>query len=249
MPEHSFDVEIAREFGVNAAILFKNMCFWIEKNKANGKNYFDGDYWTYNSKRAFSILFPYMSERQVGTALQKLIDARMIKTGNYNADKRDQTMWYALDINGACITQKCNPHLTKVHNGDSENVRPLPYNKNTDINTDINTDNSVYAPCDENCPVDDSLRDSAKKVSATRFTPPTVEEVAAYCRERGNTVDAERFCDFYASKGWQVGKNTMKDWRAAVRTWEKRDEQDSNRDGDAFSAVLRREMDRMGGKP
>ena len=116
MPEHSFDVEIAREFGVNAAILFKNICFWIEKNKANGKNYFDGDYWTYNSKRAFSILFPYMSERQVGTALQKLIHARMIKTGNYNADKRDQTMWYALDINGACIMQKCNSHLTKAHN-------------------------------------------------------------------------------------------------------------------------------------
>lgn len=94
----------------------------------------------------------------------------------------------------------------------------------------------------------DHLRGHTKKVSATPFTPPTVEEVAAYCGERGNTVDAERFCDFYASKGWQVGKNTMKDWRAAVRTWEKRDEQDGNHDGDAFSAVLRREMDRMGGK-
>ena len=93
------------------------------------------------------------------------------------------------------------------------------------------------------------LREPTKKVSAPRFTPPTVEEVAAYCRDRGNAVDAERFCDFYASKGWQVGKNTMKDWRAAVRTWEKRDEQDINRDGDAFSSVLRREMERMGGKP
>ena len=95
----------------------------------------------------------------------------------------------------------------------------------------------------------DHLRGLTKKVSATRFTPPTVEEVAAYCGERGNAVDAERFCDFYASKGWQVGKNTRKDWRAAVRTWEKRDERDINRDGDAFSAVLRREMERMGGKP
>lgn len=95
----------------------------------------------------------------------------------------------------------------------------------------------------------DHLREPAKKVSASRFTPPTVAEVAEYCRERGNAVDAERFCDFYAAKGWHVGKNTMKDWRAAVRTWEKRDEQDSNRGGDAFSAVLRREMERMGGKP
>lgn len=55
-----------------------------------------------------------------------------------------------------------------------------------------------------------------------RFTPPTVDEVRAYCRERGNNVDAEKFVDFYTAKGWKVGKNPMKDWKAAVRTWERR---------------------------
>ena len=59
---------------------------------------------------------------------------------------------------------------------------------------------------------------------AAPFTPPSPDEVAAYCRERGNTVDAERFCDFYASKGWMIGNQRKKDWRAAVRTWEKRGE-------------------------
>ena len=54
-----------------------------------------------------------------------------------------------------------------------------------------------------------------------RFVPPTVEEVKAYCQERKNKVDAEAFVDFYESKGWLIGKNKMKDWRAAVRTWEK----------------------------
>jgi hypothetical protein len=53
---------------------------------------------------------------------------------------------------------------------------------------------------------------------------PTVEEVAAYCRERGNRVDAERFVDFYASKGWKVGNQPMKDWKACVRTWERRED-------------------------
>ena len=56
--------------------------------------------------------------------------------------------------------------------------------------------------------------------TTTRFAPPTLEEVAAYCKERQNNVDAQRFVDFYASKGWFVGKNKMKDWKAAVRTWE-----------------------------
>src|SRR5262249_21992676 len=55
-----------------------------------------------------------------------------------------------------------------------------------------------------------------------RFKPPTVAEVAAYCRERGNSVDAEKFVDHYTSKGWVVGRSPMKDWKAAVRsTWEK----------------------------
>ena len=56
-----------------------------------------------------------------------------------------------------------------------------------------------------------------------RFTPPTIEEVAAYCKERNNNVDAEQFIAFYTSKGWMVGKNKMKDWKACVRTWERRD--------------------------
>ncbi len=59
-----------------------------------------------------------------------------------------------------------------------------------------------------------------------RFKKPTVAEVRAYCQERGNTVDPERFTDHYESKGWKVGKAAMKDWRASVRTWEKNQTQE-----------------------
>lgn len=55
-----------------------------------------------------------------------------------------------------------------------------------------------------------------------RFTPPTVEDVAAYCLERQNGIDPEEFILFYASKGWKVGSSPMRDWKAAVRTWEKK---------------------------
>ena len=54
-----------------------------------------------------------------------------------------------------------------------------------------------------------------------RFVPPTSEEVNTYCRERNNSIDGKEFCDFYASKGWMIGKSKMKDWKAAVRTWER----------------------------
>lgn len=54
-----------------------------------------------------------------------------------------------------------------------------------------------------------------------RFEKPTLSEIKAYCIERGNKVDAQHFYDYYESNGWKVGKNSMKNWQAAVRTWEK----------------------------
>ena len=63
-----------------------------------------------------------------------------------------------------------------------------------------------------------------KGAKSKRFVPPSIEEVQAYCRERNNNVDPEQFINFYSSKGWMVGKNKMKDWKAAIRTWEKREE-------------------------
>ena len=76
--------------------------------------------------------------------------------------------------------------------------------------------------------VESTLKDKDKdkdivkaKVKVKRFTKPTIEEVVDYCNERNNDVDAEKFYDYYSSNGWKVGKNSMKDWKASVRTWEK----------------------------
>lgn len=61
----------------------------------------------------------------------------------------------------------------------------------------------------------------AAKPPHNRFFPPSVDEVREYCKERGNNVDPERFVDYYTANGWMVGKSKMKDWKSAVRTWEK----------------------------
>jgi len=79
----------------------------------------------------------------------------------------------------------------------------------------------------EQCPirdrdrVRDRDRDIKRNTKEKRFSVPTLEEVSSYCQERNNGVDAERFINYYESKGWKVGSSPMKDWRAAVRTWEK----------------------------
>lgn len=59
-----------------------------------------------------------------------------------------------------------------------------------------------------------------KKTNGNKFTIPSFQEVSCYCQERNNKVNPAKFIDFYSSNGWKVGKNKMKDWRAAIRTWE-----------------------------
>lgn len=63
----------------------------------------------------------------------------------------------------------------------------------------------------------------ASRPKKKTFARPTVEEVSAYCLERGNRVDPEAWMDHYASNGWKVGRTTMKDWKASVRQWERHD--------------------------
>ena len=73
-----------------------------------------------------------------------------------------------------------------------------------------------------------------KESSAKRFTPPTVEDVKSYCLSRNNNINAEQFVDFYTAKGWKVGNTPMKDWKAAVRTWEQRDFSNRKQKDDRF---------------
>ncbi len=101
--------------------------------------------------------------------------------------------------------KKENPK--EAPNKPQENPNETPKEKETEKETDTETENSV----------------SRGKKPRRVFTPPSVEEVKAYCQERGNKVDAERFVDYYTANGWKVGKNSMKDWKAAVRNWEKQD--------------------------
>ena len=86
-----------------------------------------------------------------------------------------------------------------------------------------------------------------ENIQRKTFSKPTVEEVKAYCSERKNNVDAEKFCDFYESKGWRVGKEPMKDWKASVRTWEKGDKKPPGKPTNAYINPTQSEFDNLEG--
>ena len=103
---------------------------------------------------------------------------------------------------------KCSEYkefLTRVFNGEDTVSIPYQYPMDTTVTDTVTV----------------TVSDTVKKTK--RFIPPTIDEVRVYCTERHNNVNPDSFVNFYESKGWKVGKEPMKDWKAAVRTWEQRD--------------------------
>ena len=103
---------------------------------------------------------------------------------------------------------------------ENENHRLSKPESNVDVNVNVdgNVDVNVNVNDDVNVNGDEESKKGAKQSS--RFTPPTREEAAAYVKEQGLTrVDLDKFFDYYASNGWKVGKNSMKDWKATLRNW------------------------------
>lgn len=136
---HIFDIRIAQRFGINCAVILQNIWHWVQKNEANGTNFYDGTYWTYNSTKAFTKQFPYLSQKQIETALKKLRDEDIIKTGNYNVVKYDRTLWYAVTEKGKCILLSGEMEMPEKKKGIPSDGKPIP-----DINQDVNADVKPY---------------------------------------------------------------------------------------------------------
>ena len=125
-------------------------------------------------------------------------------------------------------TKGGRPKTKKEPNNNQTITKPEPSDNQTITKKEPNHNQAVTKP-EPNVNVNVNVNDNDnEKICNTvtktkRFVPPTLEDVIGYCQETGRKMDAERFIDFYSSKGWMVGKNKMKDWKAAVRNWTKQD--------------------------
>lgn len=120
-----------------------------------------------------------------------------------------------------CNTMMANPLIThvKVSHPFDNGGGKLPYRVYIDIDCADAVNKNALAPIDG----------TTAKTTTNKFIKPMIEEIRAYCLERKNGVDPERFYDFYESKGWLIGRTKMKDWRASVRTWEKTQQDDAKK--------------------
>ena len=126
---HSFNKTIAKKCGILSAVIYNHIEFWIQKNEADEKHFYDGKYWTYFTLNGIQKIFDYVTVKQIRLAIDKLIKADLIETGNYNKTPYDRTLWYSL---------KTKIDLPKKENGILQKGTPIP-----DILTDILTDNTL----------------------------------------------------------------------------------------------------------
>lgn len=172
----------------------------------------------------------HTNARYIWPVFRKMIEQTKAVIDAKSAARRGKATKGESELNQS--ESDCNQNESEGYQNKSEcNQNESEYNQNesqsnqSESNGDIiqesrfkNQDSRINTQEREGDEVPPTPRKALK-----RFAPPAVEAVEAYCRERGNGLDAQHFVDFYASKGWKVGNQPMKDWRACVRTWEKRD--------------------------
>lgn len=139
-----------------------------------------------------------------------------------------------VETNKKNIAKRWNEDDTKNTNGKNGIQNDTNDTNGNDSDSDSVSDN-------------DNVNDLKENTKRKVFAKPTVEEVKAYCTERKNNVDANKFIDFYESKGWLIGKNPMKDWKACVRTWEKTSNSSPPKPSNAYINPSQSEYDDLSG--
>lgn len=232
---HSFNVELATKYGIEEAILIENFAFWIKKNAANGVNYVDGEYWTYNTAKALEELFPYMNLKKIQRTLVRLEELKIFKSDNFNKKAYDRTKWYCIidpeiknmyqlnfvstelrtekkaldkmsnEENQGLSTEECKA-LDKLSNGMFKNVQPIP-----DINPDIKI-KTTTTELDNKNKIDLKNSETKNSSSSSKYDFLKKYNISAgtklnICRYITNLTE-EKFAEIYSltSKSFEAGE-------------------------------------------
>lgn len=220
---YAFDEDVAKTVGVEAAVVLDKLAWWIRQNEANGTNYHEGKYWTYNSAKAMEKMFPFFNMWKIGRITKKLVDEGYLLTGKFNKLPFDKTLWYTLSEKGRELMNFASLDFAELQNDTLQNCKmtlcesakpiPLPTIATSSSNIDI---------------IGGALKDASPSLKKPRtkkaFVPPTLEEVTAYVQEKKLKVNPKDFFDYYEAGNWhdQTGK-PVKVWKQKCQSWSMRE--------------------------
>ena len=205
MSLHSFEVEHARKYGLAEAVLIKNFKFWIEHNIDQKYNFKDGRTWTYISLRELAKNFDYLSEKQVRTAIEHLVNDGVILKGNYNKLAIDKTLWYSFAQESEFVKPYDQMETPFAQSGrpNAQEVKAIPDTLNIYSNTDTKKENIK------------------RKKAANEFVAPTLQEVKQYFIEKGYSPSkGEQAFNYYDSNEWKDKNNKqVMNWKMKMQLW------------------------------
>jgi hypothetical protein len=143
---HTFNINIAKRYGINEAIVISNFQYWIAKNKANEKHQYDGRTWTYNSVKAFEELFPYLTSSQIRRCLESLVEQGVLLKGDYNKNRYIRTSWFAFANEAMFLHNQMD--LSNLTNGDVQDDKSI-----TDSKPNSKQDNSIGDDSNSSSPI------------------------------------------------------------------------------------------------
>ncbi|MEQ2444586.1 hypothetical protein WMO64_14055 [Pseudoflavonifractor sp. CLA-AP-H29] len=192
MQEYHFNAALAQRYGVDGAVFLHAMAFWVAKNKANGRHFHEGRYWTYNTRKALAELFPFWTQRQLERIVNNLRDAGAVLVGNFSEDKADRTLWYALSND---VLEAYGESADPISpNGEMHFTDPCdPFHQTGKCNKETVT-NQLYIP-----PISPKGGQGGKKKrspkSVPQWKPERFEKFWAYYPRHEDRVSAVREWD------------------------------------------------------
>lgn len=202
---------VAAKYGLEEAIFLDSIMFWWRANKADGRNYHDGRWWTYNSVAAYEAVFPWWSAKQIRRIIDRCLEKGALLDGDYNEDRRDRTSWYtpsdellalygeAFPDSGKCICPNGQMQMTERANASAQTGEPLPC-------IDHVYNYPPYSP-----PTGDDVAENPEKI----VTPKRRQRRSRNEPKVTTEWESERFERFW--KAYPI----KKDRQAAIRAWDK----------------------------
>ena len=206
------DFLMSQTDGANYVVLYQILC--LKTINTGGKL----------ERRIGEVIIPYDEEKIQRDAKWFTIDTVRVALNLYKAlglIYQDENGILTLAEHSSMVGSETDYAQKNRQIRSQKKARLNGHSVSTDVSTDVSEDVSIDIDIrDREKILDIENRDREEDTARSRFIPPAVEEVAAYCEERGNGINPQKFVDYYTSNGWMRGKTKIKDWRACVRTWE-----------------------------
>jgi hypothetical protein len=216
----AIDGHIAKQVGVNAALVYAHVSYWVDQNQKSKRNYREGRSWMYDTHSAISAHFGFLTKEQVRRSLGKLVAADLLQSTTVGFDR---TTWYTVTgeirtvLNGVETATPPKRQNCRIETAELPHVRRKPQLQAAKLphGSGEIAASTLYTEHNHNI-----------THKGAKLQRPSLEQLIEAFGAKGHPDPksvSETFLDHYDSNGWKVGRNTMKSWRGAVGTWMKRE--------------------------